>query len=151
MINRVILVGRLTRDPELRKTTSGMSVASFTIAIDNPTSKNNTERTTSFIPCTAWDKRADFISKYAFKGSLVAIEGRLNQRTYDSKDGRKVQVIEVICDNVNSLERREGSNESVVEPSAQDFGYAPDPVLPEEDESKKNVTSIDVADDDLPF
>jgi single-strand DNA-binding protein len=59
MINRVVLVGRLTRDPELRKTTSGMSVASFTVAIDNPTSKDNQERTTSFIPCTAWGQRAD--------------------------------------------------------------------------------------------
>jgi single-strand DNA-binding protein len=149
MINRVVLVGRLTRDPELRKTTSGMSVASFTVAIDNPTSKDNQERTTSFIPCTAWGQRADYITKYAFKGSLVAVDGRLNQRSYDSKDGRKVQVIEVVCDNVNSLERRNGAANSVVEPD-QDLGYQPDPI-PSEDESKKNVTSIDVADDDLPF
>ena len=92
MINRVVLVGRLTRDPELRRTTNGTSVASFTIAIDNRTKGPNGEKTTSFIPCTVWNQAAENVSRFTRKGSLVGIEGRLNQRSYESKDNRKVSV-----------------------------------------------------------
>lgn len=106
MINRVVLVGRLTRDPELRKTVNGASVATFTIAVDNRTKGPNGEKTTSFIPCTAWNQQAENACKYTHKGSLVGVEGRLNQRSYDAKDGRKVSVVEVICDSVQFLESK---------------------------------------------
>ena len=108
MINRVVLVGRLTRDPELRKTINS-AVASFTIAVDNRLKGPNGEKTTSFIPCVAWNQQAENTVKFVRKGSLVGVEGRLNQRTYDSKDGRKVQIIEVICDTVQFLEPK-GTN-----------------------------------------
>lgn len=153
MINRVVLVGRMTRDPELRKTGSGTSVASFTIAADNRTKGPNGEKTTSFIPCTIWNQQAENVSRFTHKGSLVGVEGRLNQRTYDSKDGRRVSVIEVICDSVQFLERKEDSGSpTVVEPSVNDYGYQPDN-RPEEvsEPESKNVSSIDVTDDDLPF
>ena len=103
MINRVVLVGRLTRDPELRRTSSGIAVASFTIAVDNRV-KSGAERSASFIPCTVWNQAADNMARFTRKGSLVGVEGRLNQRTYDAKDGRKVNVLEVICDSVQFLE-----------------------------------------------
>ena len=153
MINRVVLVGRMTRDPELRRTNSGMSVASFTLAIDNRTKGPNGERSTSFIPCTIWNQQAENVSRFTHKGSLVGVEGRLNQRTYDSKDGRRVSVVEVICDSVQFLERKDDAGSpSVVEPNANDYGYQQDVTqdIVKEPESA-NVSSIDVTDDDLPF
>lgn len=144
MINRVVLVGRLTRDPELRKTVNGASVATFTIAIDNRTKGPNGEKTTSFIPCTAWNQQAENACKYTHKGSLVGVEGRLNQRSYDAKDGRKVSVVEVICDSVQFLESKNSNTAS-----REDTGYTPD-IVPD-DVEEKNTSSIDVADDDLPF
>ena len=144
MINRVVLVGRLTRDPELRKTVNGASVATFTIAVDNRTKGPNGEKTTSFIPCTAWNQQAENACKYTHKGSLVGVEGRLNQRSYDAKDGRKVSVVEVICDSVQFLESKNSNTAS-----REDTGYTSD-IVPD-DVEEKNTSSIDVADDDLPF
>ena len=144
MINRVVLVGRLTRDPELRKTINS-AVASFTIAVDNRLKGPNGEKTTSFIPCVAWNQQAENTVKFVRKGSLVGVEGRLNQRTYDSKDGRKVQIIEVICDTVQFLEPK-GTNSL----QNDNNGFVPD-YVPDDVEERKNVSSIDIADDDLPF
>lgn len=144
MINRVVLVGRLTRDPELRKTVNGASVAAFTIAVDNRTKGPNGEKTTSFIPCTAWNQQAENACKYTHKGSLVGVEGRLNQRSYDAKDGRKVSVVEVICDSVQFLESKNSNTAS-----REDTGYTP--YIVPDDIEEKNTSSIDVADDDLPF
>ena len=144
MINRVVLVGRLTRDPELRKTINS-AVASFTIAVDNRLKGPNGEKTTSFIPCVAWNQQAENTVKFVRKGSLVGVERRLNQRTYDSKDGRKVQIIEVICDSVQFLEPK-GTNSL----QNDNNGFVPD-YVPDDVEERKNVSSIDIADDDLPF
>ena len=144
MINRVVLVGRLTRDPELRKTINS-AVASFTIAVDNRLKGPNGEKTTSFIPCVAWNQQAENTVKFVRNGSLVGVEGRLNQRTYDSKDGRKVQIIEVICDSVQFLEPK-GTNSL----QNDNNGFVPD-YVPDDVEERKNVSSIDIADDDLPF
>lgn len=144
MINRVVLVGRLTRDPELRKTINS-AVASFTIAVDNRLKGPNGEKTTSFIPCVAWNQQAENTVKYVRKGSLVGVEGRLSQRTYDSKDGTKKQIIEVVCDSVQFLEPK-GTNSL----QNDNNGFVPD-YVPDDVEEKKNVSSIDIADDDLPF
>lgn len=151
MINRVVLVGRLTRDPELRRTASGTAVASFTVAVDNRTKDAQGNKTTSFIPCTVWNQAAENVVRFMHKGSLVGVEGRLNQRSYDSKDGRKVSVIEVICDSVQFLEKKD-ENAS----GTSNSGYESDPVPSYqepvvEEPSSKNVSSIDVTDDDLPF
>ena len=144
MINRVVLVGRLTRDPELRKTINS-AVASFTIAVDNRLKGPNGEKTTSFIPCVAWNQQAENTVKYVRKGSLVGVEGRLSQRTYDSKDGTKKQIIEVVCDSVQFLEPK-GTNSL----QNDNNGFVPD-YVPDDVEERKNVSSIDIADDDLPF
>ncbi len=145
MINRVILVGRLTRDPELRRTTSGMSVASFTVAVDNRV-KSGAEKSASFIPCTVWNQAAENVSKFTRKGSLVGIDGRLNQRSYDSKEGKRVTVLEVICDSVQFLEPKSGAAEATPTDVTPDF-------QPDEParETSKNLSSIDIVDDDLPF
>ena len=144
MINRVVLVGRLTRDPELRKTTSGNQVCTFTVAIDNRQKNPDGSKSTSFIPCTAWMSTAETTSKYARKGLLVGVEGRLNQRSFIRADGSKASVIEVICDSVQFLERREEAvaNEEMDIPPFDDG--------PAIDEAK-NLDSIEITDDDLPF
>ena len=151
MINRVVLVGRMTKDAELRKTASGTSVASFTLALDNRVKGQNGERTTSFIPCTIWNQQAENMVRFVKKGSLVGVEGRLNQRSYQNKDGKNVQVIEVICDSVQFLERKEDGAPSLIDSiESAPAAYQPDPE-PVEEPAKKNVSSIDVTDDDLPF
>ena len=143
MINRIVLVGRLTRDPELRRTNSGTSVCSFTVAVDNRQRDAEGNRTTSFIPCAVFQQTADNMTKFLRKGSLVGIEGRLNQRSYVRNDGTKASVLEVICDSVQFLEPKSANGgedtitfESDVNPSADD---------------NKNLDSIDLPDDDLPF
>ena len=140
MINRVVLVGRLTRDPELR---NGGSIAVFTVAIDNL----GKEKTTSFIPCVVLNaQRSETVGKYARKGMLVGVEGRLNQRSFVRQDGSKGSVIEVICDSVQFLERREGtvSNEEMDIPPYDDMNQV-------SNEESKNLESIEITDDDLPF
>ena len=105
MINNVVLVGRLTRDIELRKTQSGLSVASFTIACDRRLSqeqKNNGEQSADFISCVAWRGSADFLGNYAHKGDTVGVEGRIQTRTYD-RDGQKVYVTEIVANSVSIL------------------------------------------------
>lgn len=138
MINRVVLVGRLTRDPELR---NGGSIAVFTVALDNL----GKEKSTSFIPCVVLNaQRSETVGKFARKGMLVGVEGRLNQRSFVRQDGSKGSVLEVICDSVQFLERREATvaNEEMDIPSFDD--------IPNEEE-KQNLDSIEITDDDLPF
>ena len=105
MINNVVLVGRLTKDIELRKTQSGLSVASFTIACDRRLSqeqRNNNEQSADFISCVAWRGSADFLGQYSHKGDTVGVEGRIQTRNYD-RDGQKVYVTEIIANNVSIL------------------------------------------------
>lgn len=135
MINRVVLVGRLTRDPELRKTTTGTSVASFTLAVDNRLKDENGNKTTSFIPCVVWKEQAENCVRFIHKGSLVGVEGRLNHRTYDNQEGKKVQVIEVVCDSVQFLEPKKADEETQEAPAKE----------------SKNLNNIDVEEEDLPF
>ena len=99
-MNSVNMIGRLTRDPETRTTTSGTKVAEFSIAVDNPFDKEQT----SFFRCKAWGKTADFVSSYLSKGRLVSVSGRLEQRTYE-KDGQKREAIEIVAERVNGLDR----------------------------------------------
>jgi len=142
MINRVVLVGRLTRDPELRKTNSGNSVCSFSVAVDNRQKNPDGTRSASFIPCVAFSQSADSMSKFTRKGSLVGIEGRLNQRSYQRQDGTKASVLEVLCDSVQFLEPKAAI--------AVENGDTPNNVSQVENEGK-NLDSLDLPDDDLPF
>lgn len=144
MINNVVLVGRLTRDPELRTTNSGTSVCSFTVAVDNRQKNPDGTKSASFIPCTAFQQSADNMSKFLKKGSLVGIVGRLNQRSYLNKDNVKVTVIEVLCDSVQFLEPK-GEGKPV---ESDNSGFESD--VQNQDESK-NLDALDLPDDDLPF
>ncbi len=114
MINRVILVGRLTKDIEVRKTQSGLSVAQFIVACDRRFSRQDSsnQQTADFINCVAWRQSADFLGSYARKGNLVAVEGRIQTRNYDDKDGKRVYVTEVVCDNVSLLESKRTREEA---------------------------------------
>lgn len=109
-INRVVLIGRLTRDPELRKTRSGTSVCSFTLAVNRRQNQDGTQDA-DFINCVAWNKLADNIQLYQKKGNQLGIEGRINTRSYDNQQGQKVYVTEVIAENVQFLTPRNDFNE----------------------------------------
>lgn len=113
-MNRVELVGRLTKDPELKNTQSGKSVMSFTVAVDRRISKEAKEKGTQsadFINCVAWDSSAEFLDKYGRKGDRVSVEGKIQTRNYDGADGKKVYVTEVLADNVQLLTDRSWSED----------------------------------------
>ena len=118
MINRVELVGRLTREINLRKTGTGTSVASFTVACNRRFSGQNQDQSADFINCVAWRQTADFMAQYAAKGSLVGIEGRIQSRSYDDASGKRVYVTEVVADSVQLLESK-----AVTATHRQDAGY----------------------------
>ena len=107
MLNRVVLIGHLTKDPELRTTSNGISVTSFTIAVDRNFNNQQGEKEADFIPVVAWRKLADTCAKYLAKGRLVAVSGRMQVRSYEGKDGLKRYITEVVADEVQFLERME--------------------------------------------
>lgn len=146
MLNRVVLVGRLTRDPELRKTNSGNSVASFTVAVDNWQKDAEGNKTASFIPCTVFNQSAENVSKYARKGSLVGVDGRLTQRTFTRKDGTKGSTFEIICDSVQFLEPK-SSQTGVNSDNNDTLNLSQESPV----DDSKNLESIDFPDEDLPF
>jgi len=152
MINRVVLVGRLTRDPELRRTAAGLAVASFTIAVDDSRKGPNGEKQTIFMPVSVFGNTGENVAKFTRKGSLVGIEGRLTQRKYARKqDNVTVTSTEIIADAVEFLEPK-GTNAA-----SDNNGYSPDKPAPEapadggKKQEGKNLDSIEVVDDDLPF
>ena len=100
MLNKIVLMGRLTRDPELRKTQSGAAVASFTLAVDRDYKPQDGERETDFIDIVAWRGTGEFVSKYFTKGRMAVVEGRLQVRDWTDKDGNKRRSTEVVADNV---------------------------------------------------
>ena len=106
MINRVVLVGRMTRDPELRRTPQGDAVTSFTLAVNRNYTSRDGQQQADFINCVVWKKSAENVERYCSKGSLVGVEGRIQTRSYDNSQGQKVYVVEVICDSVQFLETR---------------------------------------------
>ncbi len=149
MLNRIILMGRLTRDPELRQTPSGVSVASFTLAVDRGYTSRDSERQTDFIDCVAWSGTGEFISKYFTKGQMCAVEGRLQIRGWTDKDGNKRRSAEVVVDNASFTESkrsREGADSAA--PYAAPGGYSPSYSAP----APSGFAELDDSDDgDLPF
>ena len=139
MVNRVVLAGRLTKDPELRKTNSDVSFATFTLAVDNRIREQDGTRGTIFLDCRVFRDQAENMVKYTRKGSMVAVDGSLNQRNFERRDGTKGKAIEIIVDSVTFLEPKKDA--PVEEPKFDDI-QAP---------SNNNLDSIDLPDDDLPF
>ena len=123
MINRVVLVGRLTRDPELRKTPSGASVCSYTLAVSRNRSAQPGQPDADFINCVTWNRQAETMAQYLDKGSLVGIEGRIQTRNYDNQNGQKVYVTEIITDSVQFLESKSNSSQNRLNESSVHYGY----------------------------
>ena len=124
MLNRIILMGRLTRDPELRHTQGGVAVASFSLAVDRDfKDKNSGERATDFIDVVAWRQTGEFVSRYFAKGRMAVVEGRLQIRDWTDKEGNKRRTAEVVADNVYFGDsKRDGDGGGFAPPSG---GYAP--------------------------
>ncbi|MEB5649842.1 single-stranded DNA-binding protein [Mammaliicoccus sciuri] len=112
MINRTVLVGRLVRDPEYRTTPSGVQVATFTLAVNRTFTNQQGEREADYINCVVFRKTAENVNQYLSKGKLAGVDGRLQSRSYDNKEGQKVFVTEVVCDNVQFLEPKDSQNGS---------------------------------------
>lgn len=104
MLNRIILIGRLTRDPELRYTPNGVAVANFALAVDRPFTNQSGEREVDFIDVVVWRKTAETVANHLNKGRLVAVEGRLQVRSYETQEGQKRRVAEVVAENVRFLD-----------------------------------------------
>jgi len=105
MVNRVVLVGRLTRDPELRTTTTGKNVCGFGIAVSKRIKPSDGSPDADFFNVTAWGQTADYVSNYLTKGRLVSVDGRLQSRKYTNKDGLEVTMVEIVADNISGLDR----------------------------------------------
>ena len=130
MLNHITIMGRLTRDPELRRTGSGIAVASFTLAVDRDFSpKDGGERETDFIDCVAWRQTGEFVSKYFTKGRMAVVSGRLQIRSWNDKDGNKRRTAEVVADNVyfgdSKRDEQGGSSYSNGYSNANTYGSAP--------------------------
>lgn len=162
MLNRVILIGRLTRDPELRYTPAGVAVTQFTLAVDRPFTSQGGEREADFIPVVTWRQLAETCANYLRKGRLAAVEGRIQVRNYENNEGKRVYVTEVIADNVRFLESNRDSNNSGgggqmrEEPSYGGGGRANNSNnnysrSNNQDPFSDDGKPIDISDDDLPF
>ena len=152
MINKVVLVGRLTKDIDLRKTSSNLSTCTFTLACNRRYSSNQQNGPTAdFINCVAWRQSADYLAQYASKGSIVGVEGRITTRNYEGQNG-KVYVTEVTCDNVTFIGSNR-SNNTVNTSNNQTFTPSSEPTYSENDfdEEFSNTPSLDISSDDLPF
>lgn len=110
MINRTVLVGRLTADPQYRVTPSGVQVATFTLAVNRTFTNQQGEREADFINCVVFRKTAENVNQYLSKGKLAGVDGRLQSRSYENNEGKKVFVTEVVCDNVHFLEPKDSQN-----------------------------------------
>ena len=143
MINSIVLVGRLTKDPELRYTQSNQAVATFSLAVNRNFKSQNGEREADFINCVIWRQQAENLANWAKKGALIGITGRIQTRSYENQQGQRVYVTEVVADNFQLLESRKdreaGQSQGYSQP---DFSRQAEPM---------NANPMDISDDDLPF
>ncbi|SON68011.1 single-strand DNA-binding protein [Latilactobacillus sakei] len=149
MINRVVLVGRLTRDVDLRYTQSGNAVGQFNIAVNRNFTNANGDREADFLNCIIWRKSAENLSNFTHKGSLIGIDGRLQTRNYENKEGQRVYVTEVVVDNFSLLDSK-ASGEASGKQSANHTQNKPQQNN-QSDPFANNGQAIDISDDDLPF
>lgn len=169
-MNKVILMGRLTRDPELRQTTSGVSVARFTIAVNRRYTARDGQQQADFLNCVAWRQTGEFICRYFQKGSMIAVEGSLQSRSWDDKDGKRQYSTEVVVDEAyftgsKSESGTRGANGGYGEQSyggGQGYGRQPQPSFEaprggtepnfgDDDFDEMDFANIDGSEDDLPF
>ncbi|CXJ44222.1 single-stranded DNA-binding protein ssb [Staphylococcus aureus] len=156
MLNRVVLVGRLTKNPEYRTTPSGVSVATFTLAVNRTFTNAQGEREADFINCVVFRRQADNVNNYLSKGSLAGVDGRLQSRNYENQEGRRVFVTEVVCDSVQFLEPKNTNDsqqdlyQQQVQQTRGQSQYSNN--KPVKDNPFANANDpIEIDDDDLPF
>ncbi len=153
MINQVVLVGRLTKDPELKYTPSGNAVSNFTLAVNRPFKNQQGENEADFVQCVAWRKQAESLVTYMKKGSLIGITGRIETRNFEGKDGRRVYVTEVVAESIQFLESR-GSREETAPSMPTRKVEAPEKSMSNTNKFKgfgTQKTTMGDIDDDLPF
>lgn len=143
MINNTVLVGRLTKDVELRYTPSNVAVATFTLAVNRTFKNENGEREADFINCVMWRQQAENLANWAKKGALIGITGRIQTRSYDNQQGQRVYVTEVVAETFQLLESKGQGNQGQQRPQAQQ--QAPD------FSRNANTNPLDISDDMLPF
>ena len=169
MMNRVVLVGRLTKDPELRYTQNGIAVASFILAVNRTFTNAQGEREADFINCIIWRKPAENVANFLKKGSLAGVDGRIQTRSYEGQDGKRVYVTEVLAESVQFLEPKNSTPKADnfnygAAPQEQNYGYSnpsqnqPSYNRPKNDYQRNDNNPfasdsgpIDISDDDLPF
>ncbi|MBC2012387.1 single-stranded DNA-binding protein [Listeria marthii] len=176
MMNRVVLVGRLTKDPELRYTPAGVAVATFTLAVNRTFTNQQGEREADFINCVVWRKPAENVANFLKKGSMAGVDGRVQTRNYEGNDGKRVYVTEIVAESVQFLEPRNsnggggsnyqsGNNNNNYNSGGNNFGQAPtnNGGFGQDQQQSQNYQStnndpfasdgkpIDISDDDLPF
>lgn len=153
MLNSVVLMGRLTAAPELRHTPNGIAVTSFTLAVNRSYAKAGTERATDFIDIVAWRNTAEFVSKYFTKGQLVAVEGSIQTRTYQDKDGNNRKAFEVVANNVHFAEaKRDSASRGSFDNSSNESSYQQqNDIAPSFENGSADDFREIPTDDDLPF
>lgn len=155
-MNKAILIGRLTRDPELRTTPTGRNVCQFSVAVNRTYTNANGEREADFINCVVWDKQAENLVKYQKKGNQIAVEGRIQTRNYDDNNGKKVYVTEILASNISFLDAKGTINggsgfNNLPEPPIQEESVNVETVSVEKDPFEAFGDSIEISDNDLPF
>lgn len=157
-MNKAILIGRLTKDPELRTTPTGRNVCQFSVAVSRNFTNANGDREADFINCVVWDKQAENLVKYQKKGNQIAVDGRIQTRNYDDKDGKKVYVTEILASNISFLDSKgtgatgNTSFNNLPEPPMVDTSSNNmETVSVEKDPFEAFGDSIEISDNDLPF
>lgn len=151
-MNKAILIGRLTKDPELRSTSTGRNVCQFSVAVNRTYTNANGEREADFINCVVWDKQAENLAKYQKKGNQIAVEGRIQTRNYDDKDGKKVYVTEVVADRFEFCESKGTKSTSEFDDSYFGPTVEEAPTTNVSDEPYIDFgDSIELSDDDVAF
>lgn len=168
MLNRVVLVGRLTKDPELRYTPNGVAVANFTLAVNRTFTNQQGERDADFINCVVWRRQAENVANFLKKGSLAGVDGRVQTRSFDNQEGRRVFITEIVAESVQFLEPKSATGSqasSSPSPSYQDYGSTGGGFGQNQNQQRQNTNypgpsndnpfgdeeKIDISDDDLPF
>lgn len=163
MLNRVVLVGRLTRDPELRYTPNGVAVGNFNIAVNRPFKNQNGENEADFIQGVVWKKAAENLANYMKKGNLIGVDGRIQTRNYEGSDGKTVYVTEVVADSIQFLESKKNNNQGNQQQNNQTNQQNQQTQHTQQQSSpannqhsanpfqNNNSGPIDIKDEDLPF
>ncbi|EAD3632817.1 single-stranded DNA-binding protein [Listeria monocytogenes] len=160
MMNRVVLVGRLTKDPDLRYTPAGVAIATFTLAVNRPFKNGQGEQEADFIQCVVWRKPAENVANFLKKGSLAGVDGRVQTRNYEGNDGKRVYVTEIVAESVQFLEPKHNGAEGFISNNNQgaaNYSNNSQTSSYRADSSQKKDSfagegkPIDISDDDLPF